>query len=335
MSLLLLWLGLVCAAPAPLRIQGVIAAVHTPFSAEGALNLSVVDRQAAWLNRTGVRWVFVAGTTGESMKLSVVERKALAEQWVTVAPKYGIKVIIHVGIDSIVEAVGLAQHAQAIGATAIGSMPSILFKSPNAVALAQYMSIIFNAAPNLPAYYYHFPEMTGVSFPALDLVKAFDSLGLSPNFAGIKYTGLYAAPGFMDVMKILNFKEGKYEVLGGRDELMVESMAAGVIGFVGSQYNLAGDLYNRIMQEFNAGTVAVARESQVDALELLSAWADNVSPGVDGCKNVLNVMDVLPIGESRPPSVPMSPADALSLKKAVVAACQRPGLAKTALCSKA
>lgn len=320
------------AAPAPLRIKGVIAAVHTPFGSDGALNLSVVDQQAAWLNHTGVHWVFVAGTTGESMKLTVSERKTLAEKWVSVSPKYGIKVIVHVGIDSIVEAMGLAAHAQAIGATAIGSMPSVLFKSPNVEALARYMALIFNAAPSLPAYYYHFPEMTGVTFPALELVKAFDSLGLSPNFVGVKYTGLYASPGLMDVMKILNFQGGKYEVLGGRDELVVESMAAGVQGFVGSQYNLAGDLYNRIMDEFNGGAMATARASQFDSVSLLSAWMDNVSPGVDGCKNVMNVLGILPLGESRPPAVPMSAADVKSLKQALTTACQRPGLAQIALC---
>jgi len=164
-----------------------------------------------------------------------------------------------------------------------------------------------------------------------DFVKLMDSSGLAPNFVGIKYTGLYYANGLMDVMKILNFKSGKYEVMGGRDELMVESLAAGVVGFVGSQYTFAGDLYNRILQEFLSGKIDVARASQDDSVELLSAW-QVVAPGVDGCKNVMNVMGLYPVGESRLPSVPLSSEDASALKKAIQDVCQRPGLSKTLLC---
>ena len=41
----------------------------------------------------------------------------------------------------------------------------------------------------------------------------------------------------MDATKIFRYKEGKYELLSGRDEMMVEALAVGIKGFVGSQYS--------------------------------------------------------------------------------------------------
>ena len=46
------------------------------------LNPSAVEDQAAWLNETGVKYVFVSGTTGESVKLTLNERLSQAKAWV-------------------------------------------------------------------------------------------------------------------------------------------------------------------------------------------------------------------------------------------------------------
>ena len=93
------------------------------------------------------------------------------------------------------------------------------------------------------------------------LASAMDKANVG-NFKGVKYTGLYTYPGFMDVSRILNFKGGKYEVLCGRDEMMIEAITSGITGFVGSQYNMVGDLYNEIRAKMAAGDVEGARALQ-------------------------------------------------------------------------
>ena len=47
-------------------IQGMVAATHTPFHTDGALNLMMVEKQAAHLLAGGVKFAFIGGTTGES-----------------------------------------------------------------------------------------------------------------------------------------------------------------------------------------------------------------------------------------------------------------------------
>ena len=75
---------------------------------------------------------------------------------------------------------------------------------------------------------------------------------------------------------------------------------------------------------------------QYAAIELLSAWQKSVSPGVDGCKNVFNVMDAVNVGDARLPSVPISSSDAAKLKSAVEEACKMPALSgvQAKICAK-
>ena len=282
-------------------VTGLVAAVFTPFDASGAVAYSAIAQQAAYLNATGVRWAFVSGTTGESVKLTPSERKSLISAWCDVGPAHGVKIIAHVGDESIETAKSLAAAASSFGASAIAAMPTVFFKPANVEALALAVDAIASAAPSLPFFYYHIPSMTGVSYPSglLPLVKAVTA----PNFAGIKYTGLYTYPGFMDAERIM--RAGS-RVLSGRDEMMIQALIAGIDGFVGSQYNFAGDMYNAIIDAFNAGDVKKARDMQLAMIDLIAAWSD-VPEGVNGCKNVLNVAPGgFAVGDARLPSIPIS-----------------------------
>ena len=44
-------------------------------------------------------------------------------------------------------------------------------------------------------------------------------------------------------MRCQAYAGSKYEIYSGREELMVESLAVGVKGFIGSQFNQQGDIY--------------------------------------------------------------------------------------------
>ncbi|MEY2751431.1 MAG: hypothetical protein RLZZ550_1402, partial [Verrucomicrobiota bacterium] len=46
------------------KFHGLCPATHTPFHADGSLNLAVVERQAAHLLARKIDRVFIGGTTG-------------------------------------------------------------------------------------------------------------------------------------------------------------------------------------------------------------------------------------------------------------------------------
>ena len=58
-------------------LHGLVAATHTPFHADGSLNVAAIETQGAHLLRSGVSTVFIGGTTGESGSLAIDERRAL------------------------------------------------------------------------------------------------------------------------------------------------------------------------------------------------------------------------------------------------------------------
>jgi len=156
------------------------------------------------------------------------------------------------------------------------------------------------------------------------LSLAFESLGVS-NFAGVKYTGLYTYPGLMDALRLHNYKEGKYEVLVGRDELMIEALSIGLQGFVGSQYNMVGDVYNQIRKYASEHNHTAATQLQVIANEFIYLQNTQASPGVNGCKNMFNLApNGVQVGESRLPSVPLSDTDQSVLREGLKAWCNGP-----------
>jgi N-acetylneuraminate lyase len=126
---ILLTLGIAAArAVTPLRVDGLVAATFTPFDENFKVDASIVPQQAAYLNATGVKYVFVSGTTGESVKLTTTERLNQAQAWVTAAKQYNLKTIIHVGAESLEDAKVMAANAVSIGADAIAAMPPSFFK---------------------------------------------------------------------------------------------------------------------------------------------------------------------------------------------------------------
>ena len=100
------------------RLQGLVAAVHTPMHSDGSLNLDAIDKQAAFMLSQGISWVFVGGSTGESHSLSLDERMALSERWSQVRRGSDLGMVVHVGCNSLADARSLSAHAQKLGADA-------------------------------------------------------------------------------------------------------------------------------------------------------------------------------------------------------------------------
>jgi len=64
----------------------------------------------------------------------------------------------------------------------------------------------------------------------------------------------------MDVVTLLE-DYPELEILGGRDELLVQMLATGLKGFVGSQYNIIADLYSQIRANVEAGNLSQVQSS--------------------------------------------------------------------------
>jgi len=243
-------------------LTGLIAAPFTAFHSDGSLNLETIPRQAAMLAHNKVSGAFICGTTGEGSSMTIKERLQIAEIWKKSAPPE-LKIIVHVGCLNLGDCQELANHAQALGVTAIASIGPSFYKPPRAQELVAWCREVAQGAPNLPFYYYHMPAMTAVDIPATDFLS--NENGQIPTLRGIKFTH----EDLVDFGQANAFENNRFDVLFGRDEILLEGLRLGATGAVGSTYNYAAPIFNRLMAAFAAGKLNEAEQAQAQAVKFI------------------------------------------------------------------
>lgn len=286
---------------------GLVAAPFTPFHADGSLNLDVIPGYARFLKARGVRAAFVCGTTGEGASLSTEERERVAGAWLRAA---ALPVIVHAGHTSLPEARRLASHAEKHGAAAVSALSPFFFKPRDAAGLADWCAAIASASPSLPFYYYHIPSMTGVSLPVIDFLRA----ARIPNLAGVKYTHEDLA----DYETCLRHEDGRFDLLFGRDELLLEGAGHGARGAVGSTYNYASPLYLRLLAALAKGDRAQARALQDQSIAMIAACNDIGVTHLAASKAVMAWLGI-DCGPVRLPLTQPTPAQLSTLRETLAA----------------
>jgi N-acetylneuraminate lyase len=277
----------------PFVIEGICAATHTPFHDDGSLNLTAVERQRDHLLSRGVTQVFIGGSTGESHSVSTAERRALAERWAAAAKGTALRVIVHVGSNNLSDAAELAAHAQGTGAAAVSMLAPSYFKPRSLADLVSCCAKVASAAPALPFYYYDIPVLTGVNFSMEEFLNT--APAAIPNLAGIKYTN----PDLMAFQLALRAGGGKFDLPWGCDEFYLAALALGAKGAVGSTFNFAPGVYQRLQKAYAAGDMATARAEQFRSVQLVQVVARR---GYMGCAKALMGHLGVPVGPARLPN---------------------------------
>ncbi len=250
----------------PTKLTGLIGAPFTAMNVDGSLNLAMIERQAKALVENRVNGAFICGTTGEGLSLTTDERLQIAEHWLAVAPRQ-LRVIVHVGHHTLCESRTLAAHAERIKAHAFATIGPTFFRAANLEQLVDYCAQIAAGAPSLPFYYYHMPAMSGADLPMFDFLKLAGRR--IPNLAGIKFT----FENLMDYSRCLDFEEGRYNILFGRDEILLAAVAMGATGAVGSTYNYMAPVYHQMLDAFHAGDLGAARRFQRLAIRIIAVMS--------------------------------------------------------------
>ncbi|MDA0196688.1 MAG: dihydrodipicolinate synthase family protein [Bacteroidetes bacterium] len=247
------------------HLHGLISAPFTPMHEDGSLNLELIPQYYELLKGNGVKGAFICGSTGEGVSLTALEKKQVIAAWSS-ATKHDkdFKVMPLVGGTCVSDCIDLSLYAQQCGLYAIGFAAPFYVKPATVQMLAESCLAVARNVPSMPFYYYHIPVLTGVGFPMIELLRELN--GKLPNLAGIKYTH----EDFMDYMSCLNFENGKYDMLWGRDENFLSALAVGAKGAVGSTYNYAAPLYLHLIDAFEQGDLEVARQCQQKSIDMIS-----------------------------------------------------------------
>lgn len=238
---------------------GVISPTLVPFYEDGTVNYREYTRLTGYITGNGVAGVFVGGTSGEFVNLTIEERKKLL-----VAAKEGVaddgKVMFNITALNIRDMEELSEWAKACGADALSVTAPYYFTYKDS-ALNEYFCHASKIAGDLPLYLYNIPKTTNFISAAL-LKTVADSC---PNVRGIKDSS-------MDFMTILEYQsavgDGSFEILTGNDAQLLTTLqaggAGGVIAIAGVFPRLCADIYERFLQGYLDG----ARNAQTKVLKL-------------------------------------------------------------------
>jgi len=247
------------------KFEGLVAAPFTPMDTQGNINIEMIPEYYEFLQRNGVIGAFINGSTGEGPSLTQKEKQIQTAKWADCLKAGGkVRIINLVGGTSYRECIENAIFSFEAGLSAIAILAPYYFKPADENQLAEFVARVGESVPEMPAYFYHIPVLTGVNMAMIGFLRKIT--GMLPNFAGIKYT----QEDFSDFLSCLNYENGKYDLLWGRDENLLSALVLGCRGAVGSTYNYAAPIYLKLIEAFSKGDLDRARKLQQLSVNMIS-----------------------------------------------------------------
>ncbi len=249
---------------------GVAPAMATPLEADGyTVNTAVIPQLVDFLIERGVAALFVGGTTGEGILLSLPERMRLHETAVAAA-NGRIPVMVHAGTNRLDDTLTLARHAQDLGVAAIAAVTPFYYAMHDD-AICTYYKTISEAVPDQLILLYDIPHLAvnGIS-PEL-LTK----LGAEVPLAGIKTS-------HKDVQQVRQLIDAAPEgsvVLAGNESVALGSLALGADGLISGLSTAVPEPFVALTAAFGAGDMAKAQQTQKLINRMLAVLPSGVRIG--------------------------------------------------------
>jgi 4-hydroxy-tetrahydrodipicolinate synthase len=246
--------------------RGSFTALVTPFS-NGSVDEQAFRGLIDWQIAEGTDGLVPAGTTGESPTLSHDEHRQVVE-WCVEQARGRVPVIAGAGSNSTGEAVELAQHAQACGATAV-LVVTPYYNKPTQEGLYQHYKAI-NHAIGIPIIIYNIPARSVIDM-SVDTMKRLFEL---ENIAGVKD----ATANVVRVSQQRAAMGTGFNQLSGEDATALGFMAHGGHGCISVTSNVAPRLCAEFQHACLNGDYATALSLQDKLMPLHSALFIETNP---------------------------------------------------------
>lgn len=227
------------------------------------INLQIIEKYSKDLVSQGVKGIFLCGTNGESVSLTISERKALLEAWVKTSEYQtkSLRIIAHIGHHCLKDTIELADHAVGLGIEAIAVMPPSFFRPLNEAQASEYTVAVAKKYPKTAVYYYHFPSMTNVR---VNLAKTLEMANREAgNVVGAKFSDI-------DMIDCANCCSKGFNILIGNDALFLPGLISGASGLVAIQCNYNAKYPGEIYKAFQAGEMDKAIKFQNKSREFVA-----------------------------------------------------------------
>lgn len=267
-------------------INGILAAMLTPFSDEGDISPARLGPLVDYILASGVDGLYAGGSTGECILQSTGERSLLLTELAAYA-RGKCTLVAHVGSAATADAVRLARVAGQSGYDAVSAIPPYYY--PHGFSsISDYYKAIVDAA-GVPLIIYNIPALTGVELGTQGLQELLSD----DRIAGVKFTAT-------DLFQFWNLRTASPDksFFFGTDEMFLAACATGADGGIGSTYNLIGDVYVGIAKAVVEGDIDTARRLQATSNTLVNVLLKTgVIPGLKYAMGQLGI----PVGPCREP----------------------------------
>ena len=285
---------------------GSCTALVTPFK-NGSVDAINFCKLVDWQIDNGTAALVPVGTTGESPTLSHEEHDFVVELCIKQAAGR-VPVIAGAGSNSTAEAVRLAKHAEAAGASAV-LIVSPYYNKPTQEGLYRHFAAVADAV-SVPVIVYDIPGRSIVQVSDGVIARLVSDY---TNILGIKdATADLARPTMLH-----NMIGNAFTQLSGEDATALPYLAAGGHGCISVTANIAPKLLSDMHGAWWAGDIATAQAIHKKLLPIHEAMFCEASPGpVKYAASLLGIC----AAETRLPLCEISESSKLRIKDAMVGA---------------
>jgi 4-hydroxy-tetrahydrodipicolinate synthase len=205
---------------------GVFPAVTTQFKPDQSIDFAATAAHIERLLRGGVHGVIMLGTVGENCSLEPEEKRQLLKLAVDTV-KRRVPVLAGTAECTTAQACKYAADAKAIGVDGLMVLPAMVYKSDARETLAHFRAVA--GATDLPIMVYNNPPAYGVDITP----EMFADLASEPTITAIKES----SDDPRRLTDIVNTTGDRYTLFCGVDDLILESLMLGCVGWVSGLVN--------------------------------------------------------------------------------------------------
>jgi 1-pyrroline-4-hydroxy-2-carboxylate deaminase len=206
--------------------RGVFPAATTQFKSDQSLDLPTTMKHLDAMIGAGVHGMIMLGTVGENCSLEYHEKLEVLKATVEhIAGR--VPVLTGVAECTTARACRLAADAKKIGVNGLMVLPGMVYKSDPRESMTHFRTVA--RATDLPIMVYNNPVSYGVDVTP----EMFRDLADEPNFVAIKES----SENVRRITDLKNVCNDRYLLFCGVDDLVLESIVLGAIGWVSGLVN--------------------------------------------------------------------------------------------------
>ncbi len=210
----------------PVTWRGVFPAAITHFKSDQTLDLESTMRHVDAMLGAGIHGLIMLGTVGENCSLEYAEKMEVLQR--TVEHVRGrVPVLSGVAECSTNLACRFAGDALRAGADGLMVLPAMVYKSDGREAMAHFRAVA--KASDLPIMVYNNPVSYGVDVSP----EMFSDLADEPHIVAIKES----SENVRRITDLYNVCGERYLIFSGVDDLVLESILLGAVGWVSGLVN--------------------------------------------------------------------------------------------------